>query len=112
MPEKYFTPGSRLLDQVSSRCSVTDAGAPRSRWKLTFQSPSTVASSDCVLTGSVCDVAVVVARKTTNTVPHGSSFKGIVVRAPTASNEDGALSPVSARHNSGSLPATGKVGAI
>src|SRR5208337_2849273 len=52
-----------------SLSTVTDAGAPRPGWKLTFQEPSTVASSVSTTLGKVREVSFVGVRNTTNTVP-------------------------------------------
>src|SRR5580658_3913277 len=92
-----------------SLSSVTEGGAPRSGWKLTLHGPSTVDNCDSATLGSVRDVAVAGWRKTTKTVPHGSRFRGTVVRPSAIVNEAGSALPVSACHNSGALPVTLKV---
>src|SRR5438445_1175516 len=101
MPEKYFTPASVLLVHESSLSTVTDAGAPRPGWKITFHEPSSVASCVSTSLGKVRDIAVVGLRNTTNTVPQGSKCSGTVVRPPAILYEAGSDLPVSAYHNSG-----------
>ena len=57
-----------------------EGGAPRSGWKLTFHGPFTVVSVGFGFGGTVREVSWLGLRKTTKTVPQGSSFSGTVVR--------------------------------
>ena len=64
---------------MNSGCRKTRvAGAPRSAWKLTSQCPSREASSVSRTAGTVCEAVFVASRKTTKTVPQGSSLSGTV----------------------------------
>src|ERR1700733_4235761 len=109
VPEKYFTPASELSLHDDSVSSVIDDGAPQSGGKLTFHGPSTVVSCFSTTAGTVWLVSLVGFRKTTNTVPHGSSCSGTVVRPSAMVKETGSVFPVSAYHNSGALPVTRNV---
>src|ERR1035441_116321 len=108
-PEKYLTSASLLSLQDASLSSVIVGGAPRPGWKLTFHGPSTVATCFSVLAGSVKEVPLVALWKTTNTVPQGSSVRGIVVRPSAILKDTGSDFPVSACHSSGAFPVTRKV---
>src|SRR4051794_7204616 len=108
-PEKYLIPASVESGQEMSLSSVAEGGAPRSASKLTFHGPSTSATLDSVIFGRVCEVSLVVLRKTTNTVPHGSRCRGTVVRPSAILNEAGFDVPVSAYQSSGAFPVTRNV---
>src|ERR1017187_4641218 len=108
-PEKYLTSASLLSLQDASLSSVIVGGAPRPGWKLTFHGPCNGATWFSVLAGSVKEVPLVALWKTTNTVPQGSSVRGIVVRPSAILKDTGSDFPVSACHSSGAFPATRKV---
>ena len=106
IPEKYFTPGFSLRLQSESSSSVMESGAPRPGWNVTFHGPLMVVTFVVVLVGIAREVSDVGLRNTTKTVPQGSSCSGTVVRPSATLKDTGSEVPVSARHNSGCLPAT------
>src|SRR6516165_2653082 len=85
-----------------------EEGAPRPGWKATFHGPSIARSFDSFSAASVRVVWLVGLRKTTKTVPQGSSLSGTVVAPFAIVNDAGLDFPVSAYQNSGSLPVTRK----
>src|SRR5947209_1531774 len=86
-----------------------ESGAPRPVWNLRSHGPSIVVTVVSLSCGSRCDDSDVRLPKTTNTVPHGSSLSGTVVRSPEMEYETSSLFPVSAYQSIGTRPATRNV---